>query len=324
MQALFEIIVPVFLVVGFGYVVAWKGLFSESAVDGLVAFTQNFAIPCLLFSAISRIELGAIANIPLIFCYYFGAFLSFFLGYAGARIFFERNSTDAVAIGFCCFFSNTLLLGLPITERAYGSDALVGNFAIIAFHAPLLYFLGVTAMEVFNNQRASLAEKASRVFRAMFRNPFVISIAPRSCRKYYVFAASQRLHQEHRPDCGGRLAGCPLRPWGDSGSVQTRRRHQNYPDGLRDLACRTSRDCFCGGHGTGTRSGLNAFSSSDCGDGAGRKHLFVRKYVWGRASGCSGFGIARDGRFHRIYWFLAAGSAMRQPTYTTPSALNTR
>ncbi|NND17926.1 MAG: AEC family transporter [Silicimonas sp.] len=177
MQALLEIILPVFVVIGFGYIVAWKGLFEESAVDGLVRFTQNFAIPCLLFRAISVIELGAITNVPLIFSFYIGAFASFFLGYAGAKAFFDRSSTDAVAIGFCCFFSNTILLGLPITERAYGPDALVGNFAIIAFHAPLLYFVGVTAMELFRNQGSSLAEKASSVFGAMFRNPFVIAIA---------------------------------------------------------------------------------------------------------------------------------------------------
>ncbi len=51
-------------------------------------------------------------------------------------------------IGFCCLFSNSVLLGLPITERAYGPDALTGNFAIIAFHAPFCYGLGITAMEI--------------------------------------------------------------------------------------------------------------------------------------------------------------------------------
>ena len=177
MQALFEIILPVFVVIGFGYVVAWRGLFSESAVDSLVTFTQNFAIPCLLFSAISQIELGQVTNMPLIAAYYIGTFASFFLGYVGARVVFDRGPIDAIAIGFCCFFSNTILLGLPISERAFGPDALAGNFAIIAFHAPLLYLLGVTAMEVTRNQGSQVSEKVSRVLRAMFRNPFVIAIA---------------------------------------------------------------------------------------------------------------------------------------------------
>ena len=49
MQALLDVILPVFLVTGFGYLAAWRGYLSDAAVDGLVKFTQNFAIPCLLF-----------------------------------------------------------------------------------------------------------------------------------------------------------------------------------------------------------------------------------------------------------------------------------
>lgn len=176
MQALIDIILPVFFAIAFGYLVTWKGWFSDAAVDGLVKFTQSFAIPCLLFRAISQIDLGASVNAPLIFSYFLGAFTSFFAGFFGARLFFKRNAVDAVAIGFCCLFSNTVLLGIPITERAFGSDALQANFAIIAFHAPLCYMLGVTAMEIARNQTQGVLNKVWRVVDAMFHNPFVIAI----------------------------------------------------------------------------------------------------------------------------------------------------
>lgn len=176
MQALLDIILPVFVVIGLGYAVCWKGLFSEQAVDGLVKFTQNFAIPCLLFRAISQIDLGASVSAPLIASYYLGAFASFAAGYLGARFLFDRSPVDAVAIGFCCLFSNTVLLGIPITERAYGIDALSANFAIIAFHAPLCYMLGVTSMEIARSRATSIAQNAKSVSEAMFHNPFVISI----------------------------------------------------------------------------------------------------------------------------------------------------
>ncbi len=176
MQALLDIILPVFMVIGFGYFVTWKGMIDDTAIDALVKFTQNFAIPCLLFRAISQIDLGASVSLPLIFSYYLGAFASFFAGYAGARIFFKRSPVDAVAIAFCCLFSNTVLLGIPITERAYGSDALSANFAIITFHAPLCYMLGVTAMEIARNEATGIVQGAMRVFNAMFHNPFVIAI----------------------------------------------------------------------------------------------------------------------------------------------------
>ncbi len=176
MQALFEYILPVFVIIGFGYAATWKGIFSESAIDGLVKFTQNFAIPCLIFRAISEMDIGAFSA-PLVFSYYIAAFACFALGYLGARRVFGRRPEDAVAIGFCCLYSNAILLGLPITERAYGPEALESNFAIIAFHAPLCYMLGVTAMELVRSGSLAGNEKAARVARSMFRNPLVIGIA---------------------------------------------------------------------------------------------------------------------------------------------------
>ncbi|MEO0943431.1 MAG: AEC family transporter [Pseudomonadota bacterium] len=176
MEALLEITLPVFFVIGFGYVVAWRGVFSEAAVDGLVKFTQNFAIPCLLFRAISEIDLGASLSVSLLASFYFGAFACFFIGFLSARVLFNRNPVDAVAIGFCCLFSNSVLLGLPITERAYGTEALAGNFAIITFHAPLCYMLGTTAMEIARASETSVLGNATRVLRAMFRNPIVVAI----------------------------------------------------------------------------------------------------------------------------------------------------
>ncbi len=58
MADLLDVILPVFIVIGFGYVAIWSGYFTDAAVDGLMKFTQGFAIPCLLFRAISTLDLG--------------------------------------------------------------------------------------------------------------------------------------------------------------------------------------------------------------------------------------------------------------------------
>ena len=176
MQALLDVIVPVFLVIGAGYLAVWRGYFTENGVDALMKFTQNFAIPCLLFLALSRIDLDAGFNAPLLFSFYIGATSGFLIGVAGARLIFKRSAEDAVAIGFCCLFSNSVLLGLPITERAYGPDALVGNYAIIALHAPFCYLLGVTTMEIVRGAGGTITETVVRIGRAMFHNALLVGI----------------------------------------------------------------------------------------------------------------------------------------------------
>lgn len=178
MQALFDVILPVFLVLGFGYAAAQARLFSEGAVDGLMRFAQNFAVPCLLFQSIARLDLAAEFDARLLISFYAGAFAAFGLGVTGARSLFGRSWPDCVAIGFCCLFSNTLLLGLPIMERAYGPASLAGNVAIISIHAPMLYSFGIIAMEIARSGGAGLARGAvvKRIVTGIAMNPLVIGI----------------------------------------------------------------------------------------------------------------------------------------------------
>ncbi len=176
MQALLDVILPVFLVIAAGYLAVYKGYFSDSGVDGLTRFSQSVAIPCLLFNAISRLDLSAGFRIDLLFSFYTGAILCFILGAIAARAVFKRPVEDCIAIGFCCLFSNSVLLGLPITERAFGPDALTGNFAIIALHAPVLYLIGVTAMEVVRGQGQGPLQKARSVLSSMFHNALIVGI----------------------------------------------------------------------------------------------------------------------------------------------------
>lgn len=176
MQALLEIVLPVFVLLGFGYAVRWRGILNDGQVDALMTFAQNIALPCLLFLAIAGLDLGAHFHARLLLSYYVPATCVFALGIAGARLLFARPWEDSVAIGFCALFANSLLLGLPITERAYGSAALAPNFAIVAIHAPFCYGLGITTMEIVRARGLGLGRAAGSVLRAMFSNALVIGI----------------------------------------------------------------------------------------------------------------------------------------------------
>lgn len=179
MQALLDVVLPVFLVVGFGYAAARAGLISVAAVDGLMKYAQGFAVPVLLFRSIATLDLGQSYDAGLLVSFYAGALAGFAAGYLGARHLFGRPAPDAVAIGFCGLFSNTLLLGLPITERAYGTAALAGNFAIISIHAPMLYAFGIAAMEWVRARETPVSGPAlaRQIGTGIATNPLVIGIA---------------------------------------------------------------------------------------------------------------------------------------------------
>jgi predicted permease len=171
------VVLPVFLVMGAGYAATRSGLFSSAAVDGLMVFTQNFAVPCLLFRGLVDLDLGAVFDPGLLLSFYAGAVVAFALGILGARRLFHHRPGESVAIGFGALFSNSVLLGLPIMERAYGPGSLAPNFAIVSIHAPFCYLLGITAMELVRADGRGLADTARAVGRAMFRNALMIALA---------------------------------------------------------------------------------------------------------------------------------------------------
>lgn len=179
MQILLDVILPVFVVIGLGYVMARRGSFSESAVDTLMTFAQGVAVPCLLFRQMAHMDLGTSYSWGLVISFYAGAFLCFAIAFTLTWKLFRRPLDEAVATGFAAMFSNTLLLGLPITERAFGPDALSANYAIISLHSPLFYGFGITFMELVRHRGQDLSprEVSQKVLRAIFTQPLVLAIS---------------------------------------------------------------------------------------------------------------------------------------------------
>ena len=176
MSILLAVILPVFLVIGAGFLAAKRGAISQAGVDGLMRFAQGIAIPCLLFKAMATLDLGQDFDLRIIATFYSGALACFLVGVLAARRLFGRDWEDAVAIGFIALFSNSLLLGLPITERAYGAGSTAANFAIIAIHSPFCYAVGITAMEIARSQGHPPHHIPGKVLRAIFSNALIVGI----------------------------------------------------------------------------------------------------------------------------------------------------
>lgn len=176
MLDILQIVLPVFLIVGAGYVATRSGAFPLTFADGLMRFTQTFAIPCLLFLSILRLDLGAVFQPKILASFYLGSAICFAIGALGARFLFNRRPGEAVAVGFCALFANTVLLGMPLVERAFGTEAMAPIIAIVSIHAPFCYGLGITTMELARADGRALPATALVVARAMFSNGLMIGI----------------------------------------------------------------------------------------------------------------------------------------------------
>ena len=173
---IFDIVAPVFLVVGFGYAAVKTRLLGDTPVDQLMKFAIQFAIPCLLFKATSTIDLAVVFDWRLLTSYYAAAIACFAIAYLVFRHGFGRRPGEAVAIAFGALFSNLVLLGLPISERAWGADGMAPGFALVSVNAPICYLVGITTMELLRADGRNAADTARIVVNAIFRNSLMIGI----------------------------------------------------------------------------------------------------------------------------------------------------
>lgn len=176
MSILFEVTAPVFLVIGAGALLVRFRIFNDSDIRGVMNYTQGFAIPCLLFTAIYKMDLSLGLQPAFIGSFYIGSITAFVTGLLGCRHLFRRSWEDSIVVGFAALFGNTVLLGLSIIERAYGGLTLEVTFALVSLHAPFCYFVGITSMEVVRANSTSPILLARKVTKAMFRNSLMMGI----------------------------------------------------------------------------------------------------------------------------------------------------
>ena len=105
-QAISTVIIPVFIIIAFGYFSTAYHFTKIKEIQFLTRFAQNIALPCLLFINIYDLDFYKVFNINLLLTFYISASICFCLGVLGGYYFFLKNLTSSIPIGFCCLFSN--------------------------------------------------------------------------------------------------------------------------------------------------------------------------------------------------------------------------
>jgi len=177
MLAILTVIAPIFALMGLGFGAVRLRLFPAEGIKSLIAFVNNFATPCLLFHSLVTSDFSSAFNIGIIGPYYVGALACFVLGIVIALKVFRNTPGEAVAAGFSGMFTNTVLIGLPIIQRAYGADALPVVLSIIGVHGAILLTTGMVTMELMRRDGQSLGTTLLVALRRVASNPLIWGIA---------------------------------------------------------------------------------------------------------------------------------------------------
>ena len=170
------VILPVFLLVILGFFACSVHLLEKWFVDNLAKLCQDFGIPFLLFFNLAIIDLNNAFDFQILICFYISMVISFLVINWISYFIFKQTYKNSIILGFCAMFSNGVLLGLPISERAFGSESLFINYTIIVGHAPLCYLVGITLIEVMKTDKTSFFSGLGSSLKAIFYNNLAIGI----------------------------------------------------------------------------------------------------------------------------------------------------
>jgi len=133
-----EIVLPVFGMIGVGYVCAWIGLIKQRSAEGISDYVYIIAIPLLIFRTLSEAELPEGSPWGYWVAYFTGVAVAWTIGQALSSLVFGRQTREAIIHGFTCGQSNIVMVGIPLVLAIYGTAGAVPLFLLIAVNLPLM------------------------------------------------------------------------------------------------------------------------------------------------------------------------------------------
>ena len=135
-------LLPVVLLIGIGFAAGRLKLIRGEAVRDLSNLVFLVLVQALLFRTMATADLARL-DLRSVALYYIVAGAMFF-----ALLFIRGLNSRSAVLALAAIFSNTLMIGVPLVQLAYGQAGLVHLFTLISMHALILLTLATVVLEL--------------------------------------------------------------------------------------------------------------------------------------------------------------------------------
>ena len=171
MIGILSVILPVFALMGLGWLAGRFGWLDASAGEGLSAFVFQFCIPSLIFRTMVTAVLPGVQPWGYWLAYFIALGIVWFIAMQLARRVFAAPFGESVVAGFAAAQANTVLVGIPLILQAFGDEGAAPLFLLIAIHTPVTITTATLLIEGSGGFDV-------RVFcRKLIVNPILLSLA---------------------------------------------------------------------------------------------------------------------------------------------------
>lgn len=174
MDAVVNVVLPIFGVIAAGFVAGRSRLLGVDSSQALNGFAYYFALPALLFLGMARAPIRDVVNLPFIGAVVGGELVCFALVALVGRLAFPARPAERTVAVLAAIFANTGYMGIPLFLTAFGPAGTLP--AVIANVITTVGIIGcaVVAIELDLSAGAGFAHATRDAAVALF-NPLVIS-----------------------------------------------------------------------------------------------------------------------------------------------------
>ncbi|MEZ5834052.1 MAG: AEC family transporter [Dongiaceae bacterium] len=175
MQAVVNVVIPVFAIVLAGYACGRLRLLGTGGSEALNGFVYFAALPALFFGSLAKVELSQIFNWPYLSAYLLGIAATALAALVVGRFVFRGRGATLAVQNMAALFSNTGYMGIPLGITAFGKEATLPTILATVVNGALimgLYILWIEAKQSTASHRLHVARDAMA---GVLRSPLVLS-----------------------------------------------------------------------------------------------------------------------------------------------------
>ncbi|SFE99540.1 AEC family transporter [Alteribacillus iranensis] len=155
MAVLLQVIVPIFAIIGCGWVADRLSLIPGEGVVSLNHFVYYFALPALLFSSLSTAPVSQLINENFILATLFTILTGFIITVFLFTYIWKHHFPELSLYGMIATYGNTGFIGIPLLTAIFGEDGTVAAALATFLYDVILITLVVMSFEtekVVNNK----------------------------------------------------------------------------------------------------------------------------------------------------------------------------
>lgn len=176
MLNVFSITFPIFLIIAIGYAMVRFEIVSKAGVPFLGRFVISFALPMLVFKALSQRSFGEIMNANYLAAYGLASLLLLLIGFAFAYTRQKKGVPESVMFGLGISFSNSGFVGYPILMQLLGPVATVALALTMIVENLVMLPLAIALADSGHNKGSGFLQTFWKTLKGLVKNPIIIAI----------------------------------------------------------------------------------------------------------------------------------------------------